>query len=62
MAGANNRELENFTHNLIRGDLCLVAVHSALGSGLSGSHKSCFCDRCVDPLRQCQCRSAALES
>lgn len=46
MAGAYNRtqELEDFTHNLIRGDLCLAAVHSALGSGLSGSHKTCFCD------------------
>lgn len=46
MAGAYNstQELEDFTHNLIRGDLCVAAVDSVLGSGLSGSHKTCFCD------------------
>lgn len=49
MAGAYNRteELEDFTHNLIRGDLCVAAAHGALGAGLFGRHKSCFCDRFV---------------
>lgn len=36
MAGAHNRteELEDFTHNLIRGDLCVTASYRELGAGL----------------------------
>lgn len=67
MAGTYNRtqELEDFTHNLIRGDLCVAAVHSALGSGLSGRHVSVMVSRrSIMPLsvQKCCSRVEALAS
>lgn len=41
---AEAEELEGFTHNLIRGDLCVAGSHGALGPFLR-RHKLCFCDR-----------------